>query len=102
MHAGSPASGGFPVEPDLTAPNPGLRAYWAVAVRRKWLIALGLLTTVVAAMAVTSLHKPVYRAETQVLVAPPAGDIAAATRANIPNEIQILQDRKSTRLNSSH
>lgn len=91
MHAGRPQAAAPTGSPGRVPFNSGARAYWAVAVRRRWVIVVGFVATVASAMAMVSLHEPVYRAETEVLVAPPAGDVASGPRTNIPNEIQILQ-----------
>ena len=76
-----------------------LRDYWAVIVRRKWLVLLGVGATVLAAMLMVAQQTPVYEAEAQMLVRSLPGDsvfqtqsVNAANAARlIETEIQILE-----------
>ena len=76
-----------------------LRDYWRVIVRRRWLIVLGVVVTVVGAMGMVAVQTPIYEAEAQMLVRALPGDVVFSnqnqTGSNaerfIQTEIQVLE-----------
>jgi len=53
----------FDTQPEMT-----MRDYWHVVMRRKWLVVLALVATVGSSLALVLMQKPIYEAESQMLV----------------------------------
>ena len=89
----------------LGTPEMTLRDYWAVVVRRKWLVLLGVGATVLAAMLMVAQQTPVYEAESQMLVRALPGDsvfqtqsVNAANAARLEEELRVARDIQTSLL----
>ena len=76
-----------------------LRDYWRVIVRRKWVIVVALLATVIPALALAVMQEPIYQSQAQMLInsRPTGGVFGNAQQTNVnpdrivQNEIRVLE-----------
>ncbi len=78
-----------------------LRTYWAILVRRKWVIAIAMILTTIVATAVSLLTTPTYIASTTVRVATFGSGIADSSKADI-NYSQLLMSTYASILTSGN
>ena len=86
-----------------SAPEMTLRDYWAVIVRRKWLVLLGVGATVLAAMLMVARQTPVYEAEAQMLVRSLPGDSVFQTQSvNAANAARLIETEIQIQIGRAH
>lgn len=76
-----------------------LRDYWRVIIRRKWIIVVALLATLIPALVMSMMQDPIYQAQAQMLInsRPGGGVFGSSSQSNvnpervIQNEIRVLE-----------
>lgn len=77
--------------------EPSLRDYGKVIVRRKWIVALAVITSVLTALIVSVLQTPIYESDSEVLIQPRGGggvfedQVASVNNRSIQTEIRVVE-----------